>query len=95
VNSLSFAGIETFLLPDAAYPMSEEDVVMWNYFFTSIRGASQPWGRANRGSLRQAQGRLFDCASRDKTARGGGRDDSSSINRTLIHPVLHGLPLYV
>ena len=37
--------------------------------------------QANRRSLRQAQGRLFDCASRDKTARGYAQDDTSSKNQ--------------
>jgi hypothetical protein len=93
VNSLSFAGIETFV----ARCRSDEwrghcDVDFFLYFYSrriATAGASKPQ------VLRQAHGRLFDGASRDKTASGGGRDDSSSINRTLIHPVIHGLPLYV
>ena len=39
--------------------------------------------RANRRSLRQAQGRLFDCASRDETARVSARDDNFYVNQSL------------
>src|SRR6266481_22634 len=39
--------------------------------------------RANRGSLRQAQGRLFDCASRDETATGSAQDDNFYFLRSL------------
>ncbi len=39
--------------------------------------------RANRRSLRQAQGRLFDCASRDETPRVSAQDDNFYVNQSL------------
>ena len=37
----------------------------------------------NRRFLRQAQDRLFDCASRDETARGFAQDDTSFGERLI------------
>jgi len=42
-----------------------------------------PAVRATRRSLRPAQVRLFDCASRDETARGSAQGDNVSINSSF------------